>query len=359
MHYFKNMRIIRHAWAVLLGSCCLAVYPLVGAETPTPKFQQAYDLIKQNLPGISEQELDEAALLGLVKQLEPKVSLIGTNLPPSTLANPQEFKASVIESNVARIQLSKIDANTAPKLTTWLSQVPATNKLAGLILDLRYASGDDYQAASRVADLFIDSEKTLLKWGQEIAKSTAKTNALKLPITILANRQTAAAAEAVAAILRQNHIGLILGGRTAGQSADFKTLPLANGRQLRIATNLPRLEDDKELPINGLEPDIEVTVNPEEERVWFADSYAVISKSTGGITGSRFHASNGTNRLSGRRVNEAELVRQQREGKNIYDPELAPMADDLPKQTIQDPTLARAIDLLKGLAVVNRVARKD
>jgi len=184
MHYFKNMRIIRHAWAVLLGSGCLAITSLNGAETPTPNFQQAYDLIKQNLPGISDQELDEAALMGLVKQLEPKVSIIGTNLPPSTLANPQEFKAAVIESNLARIQLSKIDSNTVSKITTWLSQVPATNKLGGLILDLRYASGDDYQAASRVADLFIDSEKTLLKWGNEASHSTAKTNAVKLPVTI-------------------------------------------------------------------------------------------------------------------------------------------------------------------------------
>ncbi len=360
MQYFKNMRRLGKVVAVLLGVLSLSAEPLTAAEAATPDFQQAIDLIKQNLPGISDKELDQAALLGLIKQLEPKVSLVPTNYTGATAATvAQGFKVSAIEGNLAWVRLTTIDAASAQNAGELLLAWQATNQLTGIIFDLRYATGDDYPAAAKLANLFYDSEKVLLKWGGEVAKATAKTNALKMPVSILVNRQTAAAAEALAAMLRQNHAGLLIGSRTAGQTADFKRFPLANGSQLRIATNLPRLDDDKELPINGLTPDIEVAVSPDDERTWFNDAYAVIGKPLAPRTGKS--SASLTNRLSGRRLNEAELVRQQKENKNLGDAESAQAAiqEELPKHSIQDPALARAVDLLKGLAVVRRVARRD
>jgi hypothetical protein len=63
----------------------------------------------------------------------------------------------------------------------------------------------------------------------------------------------------------------------------------------------------------------------------------------------------GTNRPGRRtRPNEADLVRARREGLSL-DGDFPVGRDGEPeKPVIRDPTLARAVDLLKGLAIVRR-----
>jgi hypothetical protein len=62
----------------------------------------------------------------------------------------------------------------------------------------------------------------------------------------------------------------------------------------------------------------------------------------------------GTNRFR-RRLNEAELVRMMREGQNIeQEPTLGLKESDPSRPLVHDPALARAIDLLKGLSVVQQ-----
>jgi hypothetical protein len=60
----------------------------------------------------------------------------------------------------------------------------------------------------------------------------------------------------------------------------------------------------------------------------------------------------GTNRAARRaRFNEADLVRERREG--ISEADLTAMRErEADKPMIQDPALARALDLLRGLALV-------
>jgi len=65
-----------------------------------------------------------------------------------------------------------------------------------------------------------------------------------------------------------------------------------------------------------------------------------------------------TNRASRHRLNEAELVRMQREGLSPDDQDVAAPAlkkgEDSTEQLVRDPALARALDLLKGIAIVER-----
>ena len=64
----------------------------------------------------------------------------------------------------------------------------------------------------------------------------------------------------------------------------------------------------------------------------------------------------GTNRAVRRpRFNEAELVRERREG--ISEADMTALGEREPeKPMVTDPALARALDLLKGLALVRQVA---
>jgi hypothetical protein len=128
----------------------------------------------------------------------------------------------------------------------------------------------------------------------------------------------------------------------------FKELALPDGRRLRIAADTVRLSDDQPLAADGLAPDIQVTVTPEDERAYLADAYTIFERERAPLAAAGADAATNQPR---RRLNEAELVRMQREGQ---DPETAPApaaADALPRQ-VRDPALARALDLLKGLAIV-------
>ena len=66
------------------------------------------------------------------------------------------------------------------------------------------------------------------------------------------------------------------------------------------------------------------------------------------------NSASGTNRPARRpRFNEAELVRERREG--ISEADMTALRDREPeKPLVNDPALARALDLLKGLALVRQ-----
>jgi hypothetical protein len=221
---------------------------------------------------------------------------------------------------------------------------------------LRYTAGDDYASAAATADLFARKDQPLLNWGNGVVRSKEKSDAIALPVAVLVNRQTVGAAEALAAVLRETGAGLILGGTTAGQAMIAQEFPLKNGERLRIATAPIQLGDGSALSAQGLKPDIAVEVRPDDERVYYADAF----KATGG-TDAVASASlaltnqvNGTNRVARRtRFNEAELVRERREG--ISEADVTALRDREPERPmVHDPVMARAVDLLKGLALVRQ-----
>jgi C-terminal processing protease CtpA/Prc len=231
-----------------------------------------------------------------------------------------------------------------------IDKAVVSNKLKGLALDFRYANGQDFAAAASVVDMFVSKEKPLLNVGGKAFKSSPKQDAVNLPVAVLVNRETAGAPEAAAALFRETATGLLLGSQTAGQTASLKDYSLSNGEKIRIASEPVLLGDGSALSAKGVMPDILVSVNAAAERAWFADAFAAIPSSAGT---SATNAASASSRLARRpRISEADLVRERREGIPIA--ELDARAAEPDKPQITDPALARAVDLLKGLAVVRQ-----
>ena len=325
-----------------------------------PAFEEVYSLVRSNAEGLTDAELNRAAVSGLVQQLQSRV-VLGDDEPHSlTPADaPRLAKTAMFDHSFAYFRVRRVGPGLAEDLTSAFDQFNSTNKLKGLIFDLRYAGGWDYAAAAKVADAFVPVEKTLLKWGPTSASSTLKTNAITLPVMVLVNQETAGASEALAAILRHADVALLIGGTTAGKARLFKEFTLSTGQSLRIAATPVLLGDGKAIAPKGLSPDIRVFVSDTEERAFYEDAYR-IPPSAQPLTKAAVRAGTaslavGTNPPP-RRINEAELVRMQREGLNpdLITNDLA--VNDLPasKPLVRDPALARALDLLKGLAVVQQ-----
>jgi C-terminal processing protease CtpA/Prc len=335
----------------------LAGQAVLSAEADqAPEFKEVYDLIRQHLSGISEGDLDRTAAQALVSALGPKVTLVTNSADAAASATvPLVSKSNVFEGNLAYLRVGRVGDGLAKALRGAYEHMDGTNQLKGVVLDLRYTDGRDYAAAAAAVDLFVAKDRPLLNWGDGVARSKEKTDAIRVPVAVLVNGQTTGAAEALAAVLRETGAGLILGSRTAGQAMVAEAYPLKDGARLRIATAPVELGNGTALPAEGVKPDIIVEVSARDEHVYFADAFKDISRTNMGeqdlnLTNQVGSTTIRTNRRS--HFNEADLVRERRDG---YDPEAVGRDAEPEKPLVQDPVLARALDVLKGLAVVRQM----
>lgn len=327
------------------------------AEATFPRFDEVYKLLHEHVVGLTGEELDEAAVRGLLKELQSQVVLATNGTSAQEAATNLVKGAIVYDKSFAYFRLVQVAEPLADQLSTSFQTLASSNKIKGVILDLRFANGQDYAAAAATADKFLVSEQPLLSWGTTSLRSTTKESAITVPVAVLINKETRGAAEALCAALRETKVGLLLGATTAGQASVFKEFPLQNGQRLRIATAPVNTGDGKTIPRTGVKPDIDVQVSLEDERLYVEDAYKVISKP---IAAARMSietnavASSETNQPRSR-LNEAELVRRHREGLSVDDEfvEKTRRADG-ELRLITDPALARALDLLKGLSVVQQ-----
>lgn len=204
---------------------------------------------------------------------------------------PALAESSVIEGNVAYLRVGNVSSGLAAEISSANGALTATNQTIGTVLDLRFAGGTDAVEARVTADFY---------------------SARKLPLAVLVNADTLGAAAVLAADLRKERAGLVFGGAT-------KTL----------------------------KPDVAVTVDVNDEKKFMAKPYAPLSTNETSVLSPTNDLLPFVDHLS-----EADLVREKvKDGEGDEDAE--PATRPAPsKPVIHDPVLARAVDLLKALAIV-------
>jgi hypothetical protein len=203
------------------------------------------------------------------------------------------LKSTFLENDVAYLRVGEVEKNLANEIQSAQNSLAATNKIAGIVLDLRFAGGDDSDSVKTTENLFA---------------------AKNLPLAILINGETRGAAAKLAADLRRANDGLIFGGAT-----------------------------------KELKPDISVSVKAEEEKGFLENPFGTLLQ---GETNSTVNTNDFLSFVD--HTSEADLVREKiKDGEQ--DENLAAERPAEPqKPFIRDPVLARAVDLIKGLAVVRQ-----
>lgn len=338
--------------------CCIflsgtAAVALGAAEKKElPKFEELSGVIRSNLAGATETDIDHAAAQGVLNHFKGRVVLGNGKEAAANSTNPVS-RARVYDEAFGYLRVSRIEPDVAAKISTAFEKLAGKRKLKGLVLDLRYATGGDYAAAGQVADLFLTSEQLLIDWGGGRVKSTSKENALKVPASVLVNSQTRGAAEALAAAMRLSGAALLVGNNTAGEASMFKEFTLSNGQKVRIASGNVKLGNGETLSTSGVVPDITVKVTAEEERAYFSDPFRNLGTEVTKVASAS--GKSGSTNQARPRINEAELVRMQKEG-NLPDADAplvpTPAKAEAPANTVRDPVLGRALDVLKAIAIV-------
>ena len=332
----------------LAAAAVMFVSATVARAEEAVGFQEIYSLIRSNLAGVKEADLERAAVLGLLQQLQGRVVLLTNGATAAEVKVPETLLArtNVLEEAFGYVRAERVEQGLAGQLVAALEKLNAAKKVKGTILDLRFAGGGDYAAAAAAAEKFIGGEKALLQIEGKVLRSTATNAALAGPLVVLVNGETTAAAESLAAILRKANVAMLIGGATPGQAGVFMEYPLKNGQRLRLASGMVRLGDGSALTGTGLKPDVSVEVRADEERVYLGDPYADLT-----VAG----AKTGAGTQPRHRMTEAELVKRQREGRNTEEDEFPGAAAATGEQArllIRDPALARAVDILKGLVLL-------
>jgi len=292
-----------------------------------------------------------------------------TKAPATTPETGPVARRERLDGGVLYLRVARVEPDLPEALRAALTEAPWITNAAGLVLDLRFADGTSLDAAARSVALFSDRIEAVLRPGvpataQPTTASTPVPNRVwQLPVAVLVNGRTGGTAEALAAALRMETGSALVGQPTAGTHGVFREATLANGTRLRIPSGRLHLGDGSILEAGPISPDIRVPVTEAAERAFLGNPVATVKPA--GPTGSASGRS-----ATRRKVTEADLVRAQLG--EPTDPEgpgtrqaPSPTTGDLPAETppgakspatlrLADPVLARAADLVRGLAAFRK-----
>jgi carboxyl-terminal processing protease len=240
-----------------------------------------------------------------------------------------------IEDNVGYVRITTFNQQTMPGLQEAMQSIKAEagGDLRGYVIDLRNNPGGLLDQAVEVSDAFIDQGEIVSTRGR-VADDAQRFNATPgdladgLPVIVLINGGSASASEIVAGALQDHRRAIVMGTKSFGKGSVQTIIPLGLNGAMRLTTARYFTPSGRSIQALGIDPDIVV----EQATVEQAEA-------------------NGP----GRR--EADLrgaLANPNEENGTTPPPEGTTAHALSEGTEADYQLARAIDLLRGLALYNQ-----
>jgi carboxyl-terminal processing protease len=232
--------------------------------------------------------------------------------------------------NVAYVRISSFNEQTDVGLNAAMKSLKqkANNKLIGVILDLRNNPGGLLDQAVAVSDAFLDKGEIVSTRGrraEDAQRYDARPGDLAngLPVVVLINGGSASASEIVAGALQDHHRAILVGTRSFGKGSVQTIIPMPGHGAMRLTTARYYTPSGRSIQAKGIEPDIQIEAAKIEK---------ASADSTGKVVVDKDKDKDKTKTDSG-----AE--------QGTIDPAVLGTADDY--------QLARAVDLLRGIALFN------
>jgi hypothetical protein len=307
--------------------------------------QAAITLLKSNFvnpDAITDTELSRATVEGLTARLPRGVMLLPSKENAQALP-ASAFYSEIIAGHVAYVRLGSFNSANLQALDKSLSTF-APKKVNAVIVDLRSSGAtNDLALAAEFAKRFCPRGKTIFTLRKAAGRQDRVFNSDRDPVfrglvMVLADGDTAGAAEAIAAALRFHDKALVIGQPTAGRAAEYSDLSLPSGKILRLAVAEMISPEGRSLFTDGVKPDLPIDMSLPDKREIFQLSS---EKGMGPFvyeTG-RPHMNEAALLAGTNPEVEAAEAAQQRRGRV---PE---------KQSPHDPVLQRALDVITSLEV--------
>ena len=298
-----------------------------------------------NPDAITDTELNRATVQGLMIRLPHGVMLLPTreSAPPEA---PSAFYSEILDGHIGYMRLGSLNNANLQAMDKSLGNF-AIKKVDALIVDLRASQAtNDFAMAAEFAKRFCPKGKRLFTLRKTAARQDRVFNSDRDPafrglIMVLADGDTAGAAEAVAGVLRFYDKALVMGQPTAGRAVEYTDLPLPSGKLLRVAVAEMILPEGRASFPDGIKPDLPVEMSLMEKRQIFRVSG---EKGMGPFIyqPGRPHMNEAALLAGTNPEVEAAEAAQQRRGRS---PEKPPA---------HDPVLQRALDLVTSLEIYQK-----
>src|SRR5216683_3913281 len=230
----------------------------------------------------------------------------------------QSVRSHIESNNIGYIRITSFNEQTDVGLNNAMKNLKtqANNKLIGVVLDLRNNPGGLLDQAVAVSDAFLDKGEIVSTRGRRAddaqrynARPGAKA-ASGLPIAVLINGGSASASEIVAGALQDHHRAILLGTRSFGKGSVQTIIPLAGHGAMRLTTARYYTPSGRSIQAKGIDPDIVVEAAK-----------------------------------SAKNADKKDDKSGKEGGESTVDPSIIGTADDY--------QLARAVDMLRGIALFN------
>jgi carboxyl-terminal processing protease len=262
----------------------------------------------------------------------------------------QSVRSHLEGKNIGYIRVTSFNEQTDVGLNNAMKNLKqqADNKLIGIVLDLRNNPGGLLDQAVAVSDAFLEKGEIVSTRGRR-ADDAQRYNARAgdiasgLPVAVLINGGSASASEIVAGALQDHHRAVLLGTKSFGKGSVQTIIPLAGHGAMRLTTARYYTPSGRSIQARGIDPDIvvEAAKIAKEEKAGDKkdDKTAKAGDKKDDKTGDK--KDDKTSKATDKKDEKTDTTAEQ----GTIDPASIGTADDY--------QLARAVDMLRGIALFN------
>ncbi len=203
--------------------------------------------------------------VGVVRRGKTEPQEISVN---RAIVGPQHLVAERVGEDIAYVRMPSIETTDVAELHDKLVQFDKQG-LRKLILDIRDCARGQISEAIVAAQFFLPDGKITSLEGQTVTRRqfSAETDKVvwRAPVEVLTSPSTAGAAEVLAAAIKGNKRGEVIGERTFGSASEQKVIPLDDGGALILTVATYSSPDGKAIGEEGVSPTVEVhakTIDP-------------------------------------------------------------------------------------------------
>lgn len=258
----------------------------------------------------------------------------------------KSVKSRLLEEGYGYVRLSSFQAKTGESMVEAIDDLKKSGKIRGLVLDLRNNPGGVLNAAVTVSDAFLDDGLIVYTDGR-VEDAKMKFNASSgdmldgAPIVVLINAGSASASEIVAGALQDQKRAIIMGEKTFGKGSVQTILPTSSGGAVKLTTARYYTPSGRSIQAEGIAPDVPISRLKLE---------AAAQSEFGPLKEADLanHLENPTPGMKKEPAKELPLPKEPPKTKEEMEEALA----------LQDYPLNEALNLLKGINIVNKPGHK-
>jgi carboxyl-terminal processing protease len=246
----------------------------------------------------------------------------------------QSVRSHLEGNNIGYVRITSFNEQTDVGLNNAMKNLKAqaNNKLIGVVLDLRNNPGGLLDQAVAVSDAFLDKGEIVSTRGRrsdDAQRYNARPGdiAAGLPVAVLINGGSASASEIVAGALQDHHRAVLIGTRSFGKGSVQTIIPLAGHGAMRLTTARYYTPSGRSIQAKGIDPDIVVEAAKIEHAPKKDDKTATAGDQK-------------DDKAKDDKAKDEGAVEQ-----STIDPSIMGTPDDY--------QLARAVDMLRGIALFN------